>query len=153
MAHSPSSKQLTSAYDKLAKQSHPISTATGSPMEYQKEGDPYAGLSFGSEYEKNVYAALRQLGWPVDAIDYQVPIYGGRGIRGGLVVDFVLYTPSPIPMQVQADWWHRDGTQEVTEQAAILERFRRLPIMLKDVDADTLENALSAVMREIGRYG
>jgi hypothetical protein len=101
-------------------------------------------------YEMNVLWALLQMGYRMEDIGYQVPIDGGRMSRNGLVVDFVLYTPSAIPIQVGATWWHKDSGEETLEDARILNWFGRLPIRIFDVDADTKEHALAALRRELG---
>lgn len=38
---------------------------------------------------------------------YQVPVYGGRRLRGGQVVDFILYTPGKwTVIDVRGKYWH-----------------------------------------------
>jgi hypothetical protein len=37
---------------------------------------------------------------------YQVPIYGGW-VAGGQIVDFLVYAPFPIPLEVFGEHWHR----------------------------------------------
>jgi len=101
-------------------------------------------------YEKNALWALLQAGWKLDQIAYQVPIEGGRLSRNGLLIDFILYTPSPIPIQVGSTWWHRDSSLETLEDARISNWFGRLPIRLFDIEVDTHEHALASVLREIG---
>jgi hypothetical protein len=100
-------------------------------------------------YEMNVLWALLQMGYRMEDIGYQVPIDGGRMSRNGLVVDFVLYTPTPIPIQVGATWWHKNSAEDTLEDARILNHFGRLPIRLFDIDADTREHALAALRREL----
>lgn len=39
---------------------------------------------------------------------YQVPIMGGSMVRGGQLLDFLLLVdPSPIPLQIFGNYWHR----------------------------------------------
>jgi len=94
--------------------------------------------------------ALQQAGWRIDQIAYQVPIEGGRASRNGLVIDFVLYTPSAIPIQVGATWWHKDSGEETLEDARISNVFGRPPLRAFDTDCDTKEHALAWVLRTIG---
>lgn len=37
---------------------------------------------------------------------YQVPIRGGRSVRGGQVIDFILLTPFSQPLQVFGEYFH-----------------------------------------------
>jgi hypothetical protein len=37
---------------------------------------------------------------------YQVPLYGGR-VAGGYVLDFLVYAPFPIPLEIFGEHWHR----------------------------------------------
>jgi hypothetical protein len=112
---------------------------------YQSKADIAPGT--GPSYERNVYWALLQVGYDASQIAYQVPIDGGRMSRNGLIVDFVLYTPSAIPIQVGATWWHRDSAEDTLEDARISNIFGRPPIRFYDDDADTRQHALAAVRR------
>jgi hypothetical protein len=38
---------------------------------------------------------------------YQVPIRGGNLLRGGQLLDFLLFIPTAQPLQVFGDYWHR----------------------------------------------
>lgn len=59
---------------------------------------------FGSVNEENVYIALTQL--KLD-FSYQYPLDGGRRVRGGQVIDFVIWQPPrPIALYVQGSYWH-----------------------------------------------
>ena len=58
----------------------------------------------GSVPELVVYDWLRSQGI---LFDYQVELYGGRGTRGGLIPDFVLYQNGSADVwQVQGEYWH-----------------------------------------------
>lgn len=77
------------------------------------------GIKAGSKEEYWVSIALDKIqkaegyGW-----EYQVPIYGGRGIAGGLVIDFVVYTPGRRTwISPMGRYWHtgihEDRMQEI----------------------------------------
>lgn len=67
------------------------------------------GVSAGSVNEWNVAQALDRLKMPYR---YQVPIYGGRRMPGGQVVDFLVeIPPKPIPLYVQGQYWHRQANE------------------------------------------
>jgi hypothetical protein len=116
-------------------------------MYQQKSADVAPGKP---SYENNMLWALLQAGWKMEQIAYQYPIDGGRASRNGLVIDFVLFSPSAIPIQVGATWWHRDSGEEGLEDARIAARFGRLPLRFFDQDVDTKAHALASVLREIG---
>lgn len=66
------------------------------------------GIKAGSKEEYWVSLALDRIqkaegyGW-----EYQVPIYGGRQIAGGLVIDFVVYTPGRRTwISPMGRYWH-----------------------------------------------
>lgn len=71
------------------------------------------GTQAGSKEEYWCSLALDRIeqeegyGW-----DYQVPIYGGRTVSGGLVIDFVVYTPGRRSwVSPMGRYWHT-GTHE-----------------------------------------
>lgn len=66
------------------------------------------GIQAGSKEEYWCSLALERIekdegiGW-----DYQVPIYGGRELAGGLVIDFVVYTPGRRSwVSPMGRYWH-----------------------------------------------
>lgn len=81
-----------------------------------------ARFPVGTVPELIVYDWLRKEGL---RFDYQVELYGGRGFRGGLIPDFVLYqdqTNADI-WQVQGDYWHsisRKGFHDQTSKWRLL---------------------------------
>lgn len=92
-------------------------------LEDEEDQPPYfiRGQKAGSKDEYWTSLALEkiqeQTGW---GWDYQVPVYGGRQIRGGNVVDFLIYTPGPwTALDPQGRYWHtgvnedRDEMEEV----------------------------------------
>lgn len=76
----------------------------------------------GTIPELLVYDWLRKEGL---SFDYQVELYGGRGFRGGLIPDFVLYqdgTNADV-WQVNGDYWHsisRKGFHDQTSKWRML---------------------------------
>lgn len=62
------------------------------------------GMSPGSTLEYRVALSLTKFHWQ---FLYQYPIFGGRQVRGGQVVDFmVITTPLMTPLFVQGSYWH-----------------------------------------------
>jgi len=107
------------------------------------------GLIPGSKNEWFVSRALDKLG-----IDYQfqVPINGGRGVRGGQVIDFVAYAPFPIPIFVQGEYWHNivSETEDILKQRVAQEIYKRKPILLMGEETDSKDKAYTAVVQKLG---
>ena len=117
------------------------------------EGGGYlvAGKS-ATSYEYNIAYGLY-----VSRLEFlfQVSYWGGRNFRGGLVLDFLVYTaPLPTPVWVNGGYWHgqkrekQDAMQQQRlwiELAGIVNR----PVIFWDDDCNTLDAAVSAVRREL----
>lgn len=72
------------------------------------------GIKAGSKEEYWVSLALNRIqeseGWNWE---YQVPIYGGRTIAGGLVIDFILYTPLQVTwISPMGRFWHTGHNED-----------------------------------------
>lgn len=96
--------------------------------------------------------------WIAKALDklhlryhYQFRVFGGRAIRGGQVIDFlVLMAPSAVPLQYYGGYWHRDELKNM-ERLAIYQlqaEFGRV-VILTDVDGESEESIYAAVRREL----
>ena len=106
------------------------------------------GLMPGSKNEWFVSLALDKL-----EIDYQfqVPLYGGRGVRGGQVVDFVCYIPRATPVFVQGEYWHNANseTEDILKQAAAEQRYGTKPILLMGEETDSKDKAYKTVVEKV----
>ena len=106
--------------------------------------------SHASLNEYNVAVALERLG--LDFI-FQYDILGGRRLRGGAVIDFLVLTiPLPTPVFVNGDYWHRDATQEFYQRALVDQALRgqaRPVIVLWGYESDTIEAATSAIRSKV----
>lgn len=102
------------------------------------------GKKAESTEEWRVYKALVRL--KVRFI-YQVPILGGKFVRGGQVLDFLCFTPFPIPMPIMGKYWHRASpTNEDKWKLAMLRRiFGVEPAVLYDDQLQTDNAAYQAV--------
>ena len=62
------------------------------------------GKQPGSTWEWMVAVGLWSLGW---SFTYQVWVMGGRLLKGGQVIDFLVHTvPQSTPLYVYGDYWH-----------------------------------------------
>jgi len=118
----------------------------------QKEPPEVIGLVQGrvpgSIEEWYVSRALDKLG-----IEYmfQYSIFGGRGTRGGLVIDFVCYIPKATPVFVQGLYWHnnRQDPERQLSLAAAQAWFKTTPIELWENEVDTFQKALATVKKKV----
>ena len=121
---------------------------TGRPQPFQNTKTPEDPRPFGSMLEKRVYKALLANGWK--DIAWQYPVLGGR-VPGGLVVDFVVYTPMPIPVMVNGDYWHRNDDREFIVTTILAAVFGHDPVVIWGDEAQTQKDANRIVAQKIGR--
>lgn len=111
------------------------------------------GIPVGSTYEANVADALEALGWQYW---YQYEVAGGRERRGGIIVDFIVWTrPAATPIWVNGRYWHaRREEQDRLQQARLkqLARFpTRDPLTMWDENCMTFDDAYAFLLSKIGR--
>ena len=121
-------------------------TATGEA--YQVQGRA------ATSYEYNAAYALGKVGIPYL---FQFQFFGGRRVRGGLVVDFLVLTrPLSTPLYINGNFWHsgqqaaEDKYQQVLLFAAARGELNRA-VEWFDPDCATKEQALAAARRDFLR--
>ena len=89
--------------------------------------------------------------WKV-VFDYHVYIRGGTRIRGGQILDYLLYLPHPQPLQVFGDYWHRAQLQNADRwKLAILKQIYGVePLILWGRWLQTQEETNKVVREVIG---
>ena len=107
------------------------------------------GLTPGSAYEWNVAQALNFLGW---GYAYQIPLEGGSTRRGGVILDFLVYTPPrETPISVKGGWWHRDSERDKLDEALIEQIYHAPVVSMGDNEAGTYDAAVEFLFMKIGR--
>jgi hypothetical protein len=83
---------------------------------------------------------------------YQVPIRGGTMLRGGQLLDFLLFIPNPLPLQVFGEYWHRAQMKNQDRwKLAILQQIYGVePALLWGSELQTQEEANARVREVIG---
>ena len=116
-------------------------------VEYTVEGKK------ATSYEWNVAQALEKIG--LEYI-FQMSYFGGRNLRGGIVLDFLVFTkPLPTPLWVHGEYWHM-GKQRTIDQMQRATMFlfmageAAMGVVLWGEDVKTEDLALSAVKRLFG---
>jgi hypothetical protein len=102
-----------------------------------------------SSYEYNFALALDK--YNMDYL-FQVDYWGGRSMRGGLVLDFLVFTqPLYTPVWINGEYWHSGNQrQEDFLQQALLEMFEQLAQVkiYWGQDVETFEQAQATVRRD-----
>jgi hypothetical protein len=104
--------------------------------------------AFGSTNEQNVYSALAKL--KLDFF-YQYPLNGGTSVRGGQVIDFVIWQPPrPIALYVQGEYWHGRSTEmEDSMKQHDARRAGFEPMEIFERECETVEAAQNWLTRNI----
>jgi hypothetical protein len=108
---------------------------------------PVQGRVPGSREEWRVAMALESLGIEYR---YQIPLRGGRQVRGGMVLDFlVIRPPEEIPMSVQGRYWHHSIEEERLYLEALKSIYGVEPIVLWSDDLTSVDEAKKVLRREL----
>ena len=109
------------------------------------------GIVAGSKEEYWVSLALdakqksEGIGW-----EYQVPIFGGRQIAGGLVIDFVVYTPGRKTwISPMGAYWHLGIHEDRMDElnAALVMNVNLITFFTHEI---TKETTLPFIKRKLG---
>lgn len=105
------------------------------------------GQQAGSKDEYWVSLALEKIskatGW---GWDYQVPVYGGR-MRGGNVIDFLIYTPGMWTMlDPMGRYWHT-GAREDRQQMENVARRRKWRLLAWFTDETPTKEAVYSYLK------
>jgi len=110
-----------------------------------------------------------QLGWPQESGMYQVNYFGGKRLRGGQVLDFLVPTvPLSTPIYANGTYWHsgaRQTQEDLFAQRTLYDKMRgaiREPLIIWDkylaglarheFVANTVEEAYRVLATHIGPY-
>jgi len=83
---------------------------------------------------------------------FQYELWGGTSFRGGVIVDFLILNPFPIPVEAYGDYWHKDdlSSEERLRLARIEQCFQREVKIIWGHEAETQEDADRVVEDRIG---
>lgn len=107
---------------------------------------PVQGIMPNSKEEYRVALALYKLKIP---FEFQVSYFGGRRLRGGQVIDFMLYNPWPQALQVFGEYWHQGqlGAEDTFSLARIAEATGREVLIAWGRDLATVEQAEQTIRK------
>ena len=82
---------------------------------------------------------------------FQFTVFGGRSLRGGQVLDFLVYRPFATPLQVFGEYWHTGqlGGDDRLQLALLFQEFKIEPIVIWGEESETVEDAINAVGRKV----
>ena len=122
----------------------------GDDLPTEVQGKPVPGA-----FEAIVSKALETMGWD---FEYQYPVFGGRRVKGGIVLDWLVYTkPRPTPLFGQGKYWHNLGQRPETDRiqmAKLRSRLRRYFAPAKEIwdyEAPDVDTAMRNLTRILGR--
>src|SRR4030042_495821 len=94
------------------------------------------GMVPDSVEEWRVSNSLTKFGW--DYI-YQASVMGGRNLRGGMVIDFLVETvPAQTALYVNGEYWHGSKTEQKDRLMQAM-TFGILKLLVEVVTGDQLE--------------
>jgi len=104
-----------------------------------------------------VALALWKLGW-AGYFKYQAKYFGGHSLRGGQVLDFLVYTmPLYTVIFVDGDYWHGNALNQEVDKVArdnlrnkLMGRIRA-PVVLTGSRLQTKQMAYNEVWKAVGR--
>jgi len=84
---------------------------------------------------------------------FQHWLWGGSTLRGGVIVDWVVFTPTPTPLEYDGLHWHTGAASEEDNLQRIrVAQYFKVPevivITSLEVDSDTPQDEVLAVVRE-----
>ena len=119
----------------------------------QNEELTVRGIVVDSINEKNVALALDKLGFDYA---YQYFYRGGSGVRGGQIIDFLVYTvPKFSPLFVHGEYWHtaKYAQETALKEADLNARMRGTwaeAVIIYEYECETEEDAMKAVREKLG---
>ena len=114
------------------------------------------GRTPDSSYEWNIALALWKYEWK---FYYQLEVLGGKDVRGGQVLDFLVFTrPFYTALSVIGGYWHRNSQAEQLKDSQMIKGLRAMgyPVASEvlhafDENASTPDDAAAFIYRSIGR--
>lgn len=106
------------------------------------------GIQAGSNTEVFMYYGLTKL---EIRFDYQVPLFGGRSVAGGQVLDFLAYIPYTQPIQTMGPYWHTGhlGAADAYKLARISNYYNRECLVVWSYDVLSVEDAIGWIKKNI----
>lgn len=106
------------------------------------------GQKAGSKEEYYVSKALDRLGLKYS---FQVPVMGGRSVRGGQVLDFLVATPvKKTIVDVRGTYWHTGAREDSLDILRVTRKYGWALLVAWDTDVPDEATALSFLRQHLG---
>jgi hypothetical protein len=82
---------------------------------------------------------------------YQLIVRGGGGRRGTIILDFLVFTPFSVPVQVYGEYWHsgQRKDEDRLQEAYIEQYFGREVVPIWGSESESREAARTAVQSKL----
>ena len=80
---------------------------------------------------------------------YQFQLFGGHRMAGGVAVDFLVWAPFTIPVEIVGRYWHQNISKERYRKAIIQAYFTHDVVEVTEEQSETVGAARSFIKREI----
>jgi len=85
------------------------------------------------------------------AYRFQVAPFGFTGRRGQFIVDFVVYDPFEIPVEVYGTYWHTGqfSNEDRFREAVLFNHYKREVVPFWEPELVDIESAIAAVRKKL----
>lgn len=105
------------------------------------------GQAAGSKEEYYVSKALDKLGYEYS---YQVPVMGGRSVRGGQILDFLVDTPvKRTIVDVRGTYWHTGAREDSLDILRVTRKYGWHLLVAWDTDVPDEATALGFLRQRL----
>jgi len=82
---------------------------------------------------------------------YQFVVRGGGGRRGTITLDFLVFNPFGIPVQVYGEYWHSGerSAEDRLQEVYIQQYFGREVVAIMGTESDSRESAEAAIIAKV----
>ena len=118
---------------------------------WPRYSEPQEYMVLGKRATKNEYNVAMALDKMEYGYLFQVTYWGGRSVIGGQVLDFLVFLPAPIPVQVYGEYWHTGqlSSDDRYNEIQIANMVGQYPVILWGSETETVEDATSALKRKV----
>jgi len=105
----------------------------------------------GKKATKNEYNVALAMEHEEIGFMFQYWYQGGQQKLGGYVLDFLVFVPTGIPLEVFGEYWHQGSmaSDDRYKLAVLTQAFKREPVIIWGNESDTYELALAAVRKKV----
>ena len=80
---------------------------------------------------------------------YEFALFGGHLTAGGVAVDFVVWAPFLVPVEIIGAWWHRNTSKERYRSSIITSYFGREPVEITEEETEDVGASRAAIKKKL----